>query len=208
MIYLIRHGQTEWNKNCIFRGQKDIPLSKEGNLQARLTGKYLIGHDIESIYTSPLKRAFETATILAENFKSTVQKVEDLKDINFGNWEGKSDLWVREHDASLYNLYRNFPEKSSFPDGESLNQCFDRAFRAFYSIASQNAQKDIAIVTHRVILKLILIGILGLTTSSFWKIRLDTCSISEVELHKSSFIIKRINSICHLTKLEGESIDF
>lgn len=86
MIYLIRHGQTEWNEKKIFRGQKDIPLSKEGNKQADKTGKYLTRSGINIIYSSPLKRAYETSLSISRECGCDVNILNDLTDIHFGDW--------------------------------------------------------------------------------------------------------------------------
>jgi broad specificity phosphatase PhoE len=210
MIWLIRHGQTEWNKKSIFRGHKDIPLSKSGRLEALLAARWLKNRGIHIVYSSPLKRASETASIIAQECNSHVQTLDALLDINFGKWEGKTFEWVRTHDPDNYDVYKKFPHQCKFPGGESIPDCFSRVFHAFSDAASKNENKRLntAFVTHRVILKLILIGSLELPLSSFWKIQLDTCSISVLDLNESGFIVRVINSTCHLTDHNLKGADF
>jgi broad specificity phosphatase PhoE len=207
MIFLVRHGQTEWNRDGLFRGHKDIPLSKRGRAQARAAGERLVSCTIGCIYTSPLKRSLETATLISERTGANIKIDEGFRDIHFGEWEGKTVKEVQEKYSDSYNLYMLHPEKCIFPNGESLNRCSERSWRSFFSVAKTENQ-DIVIVTHRVILKLILLGTLGLTTSSFWKIQLDTCSISEITNDNGNFVICRLNSVAHLASAQKKLNDF
>ena len=109
MIWLIRHGQTEWNEKSKFRGHKDIPLSDLGKLEATLAAGWLKDRGIHIIYSSPLKRAMETASIIAHDCNSDIQSPDGLIDINFGEWEGKSFEWVKENDPDNYRIYKEFP---------------------------------------------------------------------------------------------------
>ncbi len=162
---------------------------------------------IGCIYTSPLKRSLETATLISECTGANIKIEEGFQDIHFGEWEGKTVKMVQEKYPDSYNLYKLHPEKCTFPNGESLNQCFERSWRTFFSIVTTETQNSV-IVTHRVILKLILLGILGLTTSSFWKIQIDTCSINEIINENGNFIIRRLNSVAHLPSAQKQLGDF
>jgi broad specificity phosphatase PhoE len=210
MIWLIRHGQTDWNEKSIFRGRRDIPLSDAGKSEATLTAGWLKNRGIHDIYCSPLKRAGETASIIARECQSRMYFTDGLIDIDFGEWEGKSFEWVKKNDPENYRLYKKYPHRCRFPGGESIAECYSRAFSSFYDAASKSAGKRLhaAFVTHRVILKLILIGSLELPLSSFWKFQLDTCSISIMNLEEGGFIVRAINSICHLTDQNLKIIDF
>ena len=214
MIILMRHGQTEWNEKQIFRGQKDIPLSREGKAQAHRTAKYLKVKNVVKIYSSPLKRAYETASIIAEEVSCTVKILHELTDIHYGDWEGKQLEWVKENDSENYYLYRNFPELVIFPKGESLESCCMRTFDAFHTLVTQLHKShnrrtgNYLFVTHRVVLKLILLRALGLNCSSFWKLQVDTCSLNELDYINNIFLIKCINGVCHLKKGDDTRPDF
>jgi broad specificity phosphatase PhoE len=214
MIYLVRHGLTEWNEKNIFRGQKDIPLSSEGRFQAELAGRYLKNKNIQKIHTSPLKRAYETSLIISEQAGCEVLVIDGLTDIHFGDWEGKSVDWVKETFPKKYNLYKRHPGKVRFPNGESLETCRKRAFNAFCTIVSGWEKNTTAsgahfvVVSHRVIIKLLLLAALGLPTASFWRIRIDTCGINELDYVNNCFIINRINSTPHLANNKYLMPDF
>ena len=229
MVYLIRHGQTAWNQDGMFRGQKDISLNAEGLRQAELTGAYLKNGNIETIYTSPLKRSVQTASVIAQYTGSSVVVVDTLKDIDFGEWEGKTAKQVAAQYNKGYRTYRLHPELAAFPRGETLNQCFERIMKTLHQIFQQASHQgthdsvkriaghtgdeimqlpDIAIVSHRVILKLIVLGLLGLSTASFWKVQLDTCSITEVLIGEEGFILRQLNNDSHLKELGKRRVDF
>jgi len=210
MIYLVRHGQTAWNRDRIFRGRKDLPLSEEGRLQASSTALLLKECNIKAVYSSPLKRALETANEIASACRCLVVGEEGLIDLDFGDWEGKRFEWVKKYDPEQYRLYRSSPERCTIPGGESLKDCFERAYRAFLGIAEKHVDdtSHCVLVSHRVILKLLLLGILGLPLSSFWKITLDTCSICEIDPKENEFIVRAINSRCHLATVSAHGIDF
>ena len=89
-FYFIRHGETDWNREHIFMGQKDIPLNQYGIQQAQEAAKNLAGIEIASITTSPLKRATRTAEIIAEAIKKPITLIEELKECCWGTKEGQA----------------------------------------------------------------------------------------------------------------------
>ena len=92
-IYVIRHGETEWNKEEIFRGRKDIPLNETGKRQAEWVGLYFSEKRIDRLVSSPLSRAMQTAEPIGKATGAAVEPMEEFTDINFGIWEG---LLLRE----------------------------------------------------------------------------------------------------------------
>ncbi|MGD0656893.1 MAG: histidine phosphatase family protein [Syntrophorhabdales bacterium] len=87
-IYVVRHGETEWNKEEIFRGRKDIPLNEAGKRQAEKVSLYFSQRHINRIVSSPLVRALQTAEPISKTAAVAVEAMEEFTDINFGIWEG------------------------------------------------------------------------------------------------------------------------
>ena len=201
MIYLVRHGQTKWNKGGVFRGHKDIPLDSYGLKQAEYVAEYLKEANIYKIFSSPLSRATQTADAITKATKKEIEIVDGLIDLHFGKWEGHEIDWVIKNDPWNYHLYRKEPEKALFPEGESLASCLERSYRTFYSLV-EKYQDNIVIVTHRVIIKMILIGVLGLSLNAFWQIHIDTCSTTELTQKNMHFVIRKMNNTCHLNDNE------
>jgi len=201
MIYLVRHGQTEWNKKGIFRGHKDIPLDSTGITQAIQVAQYLKHKKIKNIFSSPLSRAVQTAEKISNITNNEIKIIEDLIDLHFGKWEGQEINWVKKNYPNNYYFYKNEPEKSFFPNGESLAHCLERSYKTFYGLV-EKYQDNFVIVTHRVIIKLIIIGALGLSLNAFWQIHFDTCSTTELTHKAMHFVVRKINNTCHLDGAE------
>ena len=87
-LYLIRHGQNDWNLEGKIQGRTDIPLNKTGLEQAAMLAKGMEHRPVTRIFSSPLKRALQTAQIIGESRKAPVEIVEDLQEVDFGRWEG------------------------------------------------------------------------------------------------------------------------
>lgn len=87
-IILVRHGQTPWNKDKIFRGSVDIPLNDQGREEARLAGEWLKGETIHAAYTSPLSRSRDTAEAIARHHGLEVADLPGLSDLCYGDWQG------------------------------------------------------------------------------------------------------------------------
>ena len=196
-IILARHGETEWNVANVFRGQIDIDLSETGAKQAKLLAQYLSTSAIEAVYSSPLKRAYKTAEIIARPHKLKVNADPDLIDFDFGQWQGLSHEEVKEKYEDLYTRWITRPEQVSMPGGESLEDVAMRVVRFKNKIIASH-HGTILIIGHRVVNKVMLCTMLGLDNSHFWKIRQDTCGISILTHQDEQFILTRHNDTSFL----------
>src|SRR5262245_20398598 len=102
---LIRHGETEWNKDDRFRGRSDIPLNETGIAQARKIAARLESYKISAVYASPLPRAIQTALPLAESHHLKIQETADLLDIDYGAWEGMARDEIHAKFPGLYEKW-------------------------------------------------------------------------------------------------------
>ena len=208
-VILIRHGETDWNTKQIFRGRKDIPLNEVGLAQAKAVGVSLSDIQIDAIYSSPLGRALETAKVLAESRSLEVELEEGFIDIDFGKWQGITHEKVKEEYESLYEMWLKNPQMVTFPGGESLKDVRTRSMEALEKVIKKHPGKTIAIVSHRVLNKVLLCSVLGLELSHFWYIKQDTCAINRLEYKDGKFYLTLLNDTCHLKKVEGASpVDF
>ena len=117
-IYLVRHGQTAWNKEEIFRGRTDVPLNETGLREAQLAGEYFQEMDIHAVYSSPLLRAWETAQKIAEVQSLEVRPLQGIIDMCFGAWEGQSLKEVQEKDGERFQQWKNEPHLVRIPGGD------------------------------------------------------------------------------------------
>jgi len=198
-IILIRHGETEWNKEEIFRGRSDIPLNKNGLAQAAAMADSLKDLELKAVYCSPLSRARQTAEALCRGRNLKPQNREAFIDLSFGPWEGKSYKELARLQPEQIRLWQEQPHRHGLPGVEPLNDALERSFPEMEALAEANLGGNIAIVSHRVILKLLLLAAMNLGSESFWMIKQDPCCINMLEYHREKgFIIARINESCHL----------
>ena len=140
-LYIIRHGQTDWNIAKKIQGRQDIPLNERGHFQAQCLGKAMENRPITAVFSSPQIRAMETAIAVASPAGVPVIPVRDLMEINYGVWEGKTEEELLSDDRALYEAWWSPPE------GESINQVNERCRQAWKEIKPQ-LTGDAAIVAH------------------------------------------------------------
>ena len=205
-IYLVRHGQTAWNKEEIFRGRTDVPLDEVGLREAVLAGEYFKEVEVHGIYSSPLIRAWETAKKIAQFHNLSVQPLNGIIDMSFGRWEGHSLLEVEKNDGDLHRQWREEPQLVRLPGGESLEEIRVRSMSALEEVIQLHPGKTIVLVSHRVVNKVLICGILGLDNSHFWQITQDPTAINLIQYKKGKYILSFMNETCHLKPLEKEKV--
>ncbi|MBN1254949.1 MAG: histidine phosphatase family protein [Deltaproteobacteria bacterium] len=205
-LFLVRHGRTGWNKEQIFRGSKDVPLDEVGRAEARLVGERLKGEEIKAVYSSPLSRAKETAQAIAQFYNLEVQSLEGLVDLHFGEWEGLSREEVEKRYPDLYQQWEQEPHRVIFPGGEGLAAVTSRAMKAVEDIIKRHPQEGVALVSHRVVLKVLICALLGLDNSHFWNIAQDTTAINCFHHRNGTWICNFLNDTCHLKEVGGEGV--
>jgi broad specificity phosphatase PhoE len=209
-VYLIRHGQTAWNKEEIFRGRTDIPLDETGLKQAKLAGEYFKGMKIHGIYSSSLSRAWETAQRIARFHNLEVQPMSGILDMSFGKWEGQAHQEIKKIDSETYRRWKEKPHLVRLPGGESLDDVRVRAMAALEEVIRNHPGKTLVLVSHRVVNKVLICAILGLDNSHFWQITQDTTAINLIQNRDGKYILSLMNETCHLKALkeERQKIDF
>lgn len=147
-IYLTRHGETEWNKQDRVQGILDSPLTEEGIEMAKTLSQLSKDIKFDKVYSSDLKRAEDTAKIIAPD--NEIITTPYLREIDVGNWSGRYFPTLKEEDKELYKIYFNEPHKYSRPDGESLKHLMDRVERFFEEYILNATDENILIVSHGV----------------------------------------------------------
>ncbi|MBW2305711.1 MAG: histidine phosphatase family protein [Deltaproteobacteria bacterium] len=209
-FYLIRHGQTAWNRDRVFRGRIDVPLDDTGRREAEAVAQWLADVELNHIYSSPLSRAAETATILARNRGITVRKLEGLQDIEYGKWQGLPEIDVRRSYPALIREWETSPHQMTFPEGESLASVRARSLDCIHQLTLHHPGETLALVSHRVVLKVLCLALLGLPDSQFWHIQQDTCCINRFRMDGRSATVLLLNDTCHLKGLQRDTagVDF
>ena len=197
-VYFVRHGQTDSNANGIFMGWSDEDLNESGYTQVRCLFSRIASIPITSIYTSPLKRAYTTATILAEPHNLEPLVLYDLIEIRLGDWEGMHMDEVKRTWPRLWQEYEYEPATVTFPNGESYNQLTERAARAFHIAIEANQGGHIVIVTHRAVIRVLIAHVLGISNSVHRRFDVDNASLSVIEIGDSYSQFIELYNTSHL----------
>lgn len=167
-IIFVRHGETDWNQMRRFQGNTDIPLNAIGRLQAGYAREGLRDQHIDACYSSPLKRAEETAEIICAPHGILAEPVWDLREQELGEWEGMLAAEIEEQYPGLLRLWRNAPGKLKIPGGETFEQVRQRGTAAFWKVTKENPGKTILLVSHMVCISIILSDLAGLDYNTIW----------------------------------------
>lgn len=199
---LVRHGQTEWNRHEHFRGRIDIPLNETGRAQAAATARRIAETwQPVAVYTSPLGRAYETATFIARAMGLVPAIHPGLNDIDYGDWHGLTPAEVGRRWPEAMAAWRHAPHQAQPPAGESLAAVQTRALAAVHELADRHPQDTVVLVGHTVVNRVILLGVLGLGLDRFWRLGQDTCALNVFTLEDGEFTLQVLNDTCHLRSL-------
>jgi broad specificity phosphatase PhoE len=195
-IYVVRHGETTWNKEEVFRGRKDIPLNDTGLWQAERTGAFFADKGVSAIYSSPLARAKQTASRIGEASRVPIRVDDAFIDMDFGPWEGLSLAAVQQRFPQPLDIWRKYPHRFRVQGAETLAQVRKRVKKGLQAATMDGSV--VVIVTHRVICKLLALHFLGVSNRHFWKIKCDPASITLAEQNGDETILSMVNQTLHL----------
>ena len=210
-ILLARHGETRWNAEGRYQGQRDIPLSKGGEAQARRLGKRLREVPITRAVSSPLARARLTAELaLGEDRAHALLLDDGLREIGHGDWEGLLASEIQERDPFRLTLWREEPERVVMPGegGESLRMVSDRCWPAFANACAGLGPDDLLlVVAHDAVNRVLLCRILGLPLARLWSFRQAPTTLNLLEGPDAENLeVVRLNDSSHVTSLFGEAV--
>ncbi len=181
-VLLARHGQTDWNAAGKIQGVSDIPLNDRGRSQARDLAARVRGEGVGVIYTSPLKRARETAEIVGAALGVGVHAASELTELSFGDWEGCSWGEIGERWPEQFALYAADRKNYAPPNGESYAAMLARAKPFIDSLRAMAGAGTALCVCHSAVMRGILAEEAGLTVGeSYKKLKLPNGSISELK---------------------------
>jgi broad specificity phosphatase PhoE len=185
-LLLVRHGETEWNRQTRFQGQIDVPLNDNGRKQAQLAAEFLKDIPIDFAVTSPMLRPKETAEIiLKEHPQVQLALHAELSEISHGLWEGKLEAEIEQMYPGELGRWRDTPAEVQMPEGENLQQVWDRAIAAWNEIvqtaATSSDGKTGLVVAHDATNKVILCQLMGLSIADFWTIKQGNGAVTVID---------------------------
>ncbi len=196
-VLLVRHGQTRSNVTGYYMGWSEEDLNEVGYIQARKLASRLTDLPIAAIYTSPLKRAHTTASLIAEPHGLEVKPMDDLVEIKLGDWEGLHEGEIASRWPEMWKQSEVDPSVMTMPHGESFSQVAERAVRAFEAVVAANKGKQAAIVTHDIVVRILAAHVMGVTYSIYRRIKIDNASLSVVWVNKGAKRLATLNDTSH-----------
>jgi len=199
-LILVRHGETLWNRERKVQGLSDIELNELGVKQAHRLALALRDEKIDAIYTSPLKRARETARIIGQFHRSPVHVEDGLVEMNQGDFEGLQYHELMDRHRDFLQQWITDPALVRIPNGESLAELQERAWRVMESVLC--APGDVLVVSHNFTIAAILCRLQNISLSKFRSACVATASRTIVDCRNGAFHLELLNDVGHLRDLE------
>ncbi|MGF1493057.1 MAG: histidine phosphatase family protein [Microcoleaceae cyanobacterium] len=204
-LLLIRHGETEWNRKGQFQGQIDVPLNDNGRQQGRKAGEFLKSFQIDAGFSSPMARPRETAEIILEHHPGIkLQFDDDFKEISHGLWEGKLEDEINQSYPGLLQQWKTTPEVVQMPEGENLQQVWERVKVAWRKMVQSIDQQPIVaiVVAHDAVNKAALCQLFDLDPEHFWNFKQGNGAVTVIDYPKGVEgrpVLQAMNITTHLS---------
>jgi len=196
-LILIRHAQSDYTLENRYCGFSDPPLNNRGRWQSKRMAAYLKNVSVNMVYSSDLRRAYETAKIVFKN--ESIEKLTDLREMNFGIFEGLKYEEIIEKYPKHYKDWTDNPIKVKIPEGETLESLSKRVREGLFLILSQHKDRKIALVTHGGPIRIIVCDALRYDLEMFWQIEQEVCALNILDYSKESLpLVVKMNDVSHL----------
>lgn len=199
-LYLLRHCETDWNKEKKYLGRTDLALNENGIKSAKILSEFLKQIKFDKIYSSEYLRAYQTAKIIGKN--KEIEKFKYFNEIDFGDWEGLTFNQITEiYGKEIVDKYLKDPLNFKFSNGESFKNLYKRVTRGLNFILdtynndnNNNNNKNILIVGHSGVNRIIIGKALKISfKKSFWRIKQDLGCINIINFVDDFPIIELLN---------------
>jgi alpha-ribazole phosphatase len=194
--WLIRHGEPESKIHGRCYGALDVALSEQGRLQMMQVARRLTTEPIASIYSSPQRRALESANLIAQPHARSCEIVADLREINFGDLEGLTYDEIATRYPDLYRQWMEAPTEVQFPNGESFTEMRIRVCSAFADIRQRNDGRTFAIVTHGGVIRILIAQALEMPEQSVFRLAQDYAAMNLLVWTERYASLQLLNANC------------
>ncbi len=201
---LIRHGESMWNGERRIQGNQDPPLSARGRRQAKCLVACLGAHlstPAAAVYTSPLRRAAETAAQIGRDLGRDVLPEPGLREMSLGKWEGMTVPEIQAAFPGTYEQWLSDPLAHPAPGGEDLDAFARRVIGAFDRMRAAHPGQNLVLVSHGGAIKALLCAILELPIRSLFRFKQDNTAVNIIEIDDVTRRIVLVNDTCHLAEV-------
>lgn len=192
-LFMARHGETGLNTKKVYYGWLDPSLNENGIKQCEKLQEKLSHEHFDIVVTTPLNRTKASAEIISPSHRDRLIMFEELKEINFGKWEG---LHYSEIEKSFVKEWGDFTlnwQNFCFPKGESFSMLYERVQKCLEKIINDYEDRTILLVAHEGTLKIITTILLGMKPQDYWKFNFEFGCYSLLEIQKDVTILRKVN---------------
>ena len=197
-LILARHGETEVNRLGNIQGMGPARLNETGRRQAARLAHALQADAPFTLYSSPLRRALETAQVVAEQTGAEIVLDDGLIEMDVGDFEGLSGSQLRERFPEVMRMWDEDAAHAVMPGGESLSDVRDRAWQTVRRLAACHPSDTVVAVTHNFTIQTILCTALGMPLNNFRRLRVDLASITRLDVSGDRVTQLSVNETWHL----------
>ncbi|UOX87628.1 histidine phosphatase family protein [Amycolatopsis sp. FBCC-B4732] len=194
-VFLVRHAQTQSNREGRFSGRTDEPIAAGQAASAEAAAKFLASRGVVQVFCSPLRRARDTAEPLIRITGRRLQVVEGFNEIRMSPlWDGRLKAEVEEVTPDAYKLWRSAPHLVELSGQETLHEVQARAVEAVEALAEDPSGPTCAVYTHDAVIRLLLLRALGLGAERYRSLKIVNCGISSLEVEGGRWAISMVNA--------------
>jgi len=169
-LILVRHGQTDWDKQNRLQGSLDIPLNSEGKKEAQKISSDLASVEITALYSGSTACSFSTASEIAHGRKIKVKKMNDLNELNHGVWQGLLVSDIKKRYKKQYASWKISPVSGCPPKGEPIRNGYDRVVSAMHKIIDRYKGENVCIVSGGLVISMIKCHLENIDITKIWKL--------------------------------------
>lgn len=198
-LFLVRHGETDWNRKGRFQGQIDIPLNERGLSQANMTAERFRGVKLDVVCASPLSRARITGEAIARAAGCELITDPAFLEICHGDWQGHTADEVMSLFGDQLHQWQTCPDQITMPGqgGESLEDVRRRAVDGVERLIAGRSN-DVLLATHDAVIKALICHYIHLSFAYYWRVKVPNCSVSYIEFTPSGPQLGLMGDISHL----------
>jgi alpha-ribazole phosphatase len=197
-LLLLRHAETDWNRERRYQGWTDTDLSDVGRAQAEAAGRLLARQSLAAVWSSPLRRARETAAAIASAHGLVVKESAAFMEMGFGGWEGLTTAEVRTRFPGEHQIWRDTPHLAARAGGETLDEVRRRVLDGLEELRLAHDGQTVCLVAHGISARILILNALGLELDRLWSLEVSPTGISELEFRVDWTALHRMNTLAHL----------
>jgi alpha-ribazole phosphatase len=192
IVWLVRHGLPEGMEGRCY-GQTDVPLSAQGMQQASAIATQLATERLTHIYSSPLRRALDTARVIAEQHHAPVEILHGISEIHFGDFEGLRYEEIQMRYPATFQSWMEKPTETQFPKGEHFRDLRQRVLAALDLMLTRHQGCSIAIVSHSGVIRLLIAKALSIPDSEMFRLAQRYAALNRIDYFEHGAMVQLMN---------------